>query len=185
LISLLQRGFLVSKELNEIDLLKIRYRKNFAERTFSLLIEPTLACNFKCVYCFEEEPLPHSMSNKEEEALIKFVERMFRQEIFHGLRVSWFGGEPLLSVPVIDRLSNAFKKIVEDFKINSEISEGITYSAGLVTNGSLLTPEIFPKLLNISIEGNDQYVRNTQPSNENCSCNKDCQCVDIDVYCIF
>jgi len=149
---LLERGFLVSEELNEIDLLKIRYRKSFAEKTFSLVIEPTLACNFKCVYCFEEEPLPHSMSNKEEEALIKFVERMFQQEIFHGLKVSWFGGEPLLSVPVIDRLSNAFKKIVEDFKIDSEISDGITYSAGLVTNGSLLTPEIFPKLLEWNIK---------------------------------
>jgi len=41
------------------------------------------------------------------------------------------------------------------------------------------------KPVNISIDGNDQYVRNTQPSNENCSCNEECKCGDLDVYCIF
>jgi len=35
------------------------------------------------------------------------------------------------------------------------------------------------KPVNISIEGNDQYVRNTQPDNKHC----DCLCFDVDYKC--
>ena len=50
-----------------------------------------------------------------------------------SLYVTWFGGEPLIGMPVIEELSRQLIELCEE--------KEITYSAGIVTNGYLLTKE--------------------------------------------
>jgi len=45
------------------------------------------------------------------------------------IRIDWYGGEPLLAIDTIDRIST--------YLINKKIN----FTAGMVTNGYLLTPE--------------------------------------------
>ncbi len=101
-----------------------------------LVILPTGKCNFKCEYCyenFENGRMPQEI----QDAIIAFV----RQKIssYSGVSVSWFGGEPLIELDVIEYISQKLMAICSAMKK--------TYAAGITTNGYLLTPEVMKKLI--------------------------------------
>ena len=48
-------GFLVNNSVFEIDYIKQEYfQQRYAQNNLSLTILPTLACNFRCIYCYEK-----------------------------------------------------------------------------------------------------------------------------------
>lgn len=104
------------------DVLKNKYNSS----DMSLTILPTRGCNFGCIYCYERERPMVSMEKDTEEAIIRFV-KAGRQ--LNRLNVTWYGGEPLMNFGSVLRLSEAF------------VSLGLDYSAKMVTNGYLLTPD--------------------------------------------
>jgi uncharacterized protein len=57
--------------------------------------------------------------------------------------VTWYGGEPLLGIPVIERLTSKFKEICERKKAE--------YTAGSI-NGYLFTTKIVKQLLGLGID---------------------------------
>jgi uncharacterized protein len=59
--------------------------------------------------------------------------------------VTWFGGEPLLATDRIYSLSEAFLQRCE--------AADVTYSASIVTNGYLLTPDVARRLRACRVEG--------------------------------
>ncbi|MEH2863899.1 radical SAM protein [Segatella copri] len=71
----------------------------------TLTIAPTTACNFKCIYCYESGIAPLSAKAKLNllEDTISFV-KLFKNTKF--LRVTWYGGEPLLQFEYIEKLSH-------------------------------------------------------------------------------
>lgn len=95
-------------------------------------------CNFRCKYCYEHfENI--RMSTDTENAILKFAEDKLRTGDYKGLRISWFGGEPLLGYKTIRRLSLEFLKLCNQFSIR--------YSASITTNGFLLTSKRFKELV--------------------------------------
>ena len=112
---------------------KMEYRKrfeSFSGRTLSLVIAPTLACNFACPYCYEAN-LPASIMNEEvEDNIIRFIKSY--ETTCDKLEICWEGGEPLIGFETIKSL---FKKI--ESKTSLKIKEHL-----IATNGYLLTPEI-------------------------------------------
>ena len=60
------------------------------------------------------------------------------------MSVDWFGGEPLLQIKTIQRLSKGFIEICE--KYDAE------YSAGIVTNGYLFKKEIVERLVELKVK---------------------------------
>lgn len=108
-----------------------RFKTNMLLRRFnhnfmSLTINPTLACNFACPYCFESSHKPIYMTDKVEDGIISFIKK---HSGITKLSVMWFGGEPLLA---FDRIVSLSKRILD---------LGLDYSAGMITNGYLLTPD--------------------------------------------
>ena len=108
-----------------------RYKTNMLLRRFnnshmSLTINPTLACNFACPYCFESSHKPIFMTDKVEDEIIAFVKK---RTSLTNLNVMWFGGEPLLA---FDRIVSLSKRM---------LGLGLGYKAGMLTNGYLLTPD--------------------------------------------
>lgn len=108
-----------------------RYKTNMLLRRFnnshmSLTINPTLACNFACPYCFESSHKPIFMTDKVEDEIIAFVKK---RTSLTNLNVMWFGGEPLLA---FDRIVSLSKRM---------LGLGLGYKAGMITNGYLLTPD--------------------------------------------
>ncbi len=139
----LKKGsFLTDESLDELEILKMRYKLGrFSQDFLALTICPTLACNFKCSYCFEERK-NDTMTPEIETALIKFVER--RAKFIKHLHVSWFGGEPTLRIDIIERLVTAFKSICEIDEIKFQ-------PMGIITNDYLLTRDNAKKLRELNI----------------------------------
>jgi uncharacterized protein len=141
---LIKGGFLINRTIDEFKILRAQNLiGRFSNRSLTLTVAPTLACNFKCSYCFEK-PKGDAISMEVEKALIRFVSN--RLPKMDSLNVSWFGGEPLLGIDIIERLTNAF---VEECK-----KHDVRWRQGeIVTNGFLLTPTMVNRLKDLSISG--------------------------------
>jgi radical SAM protein with 4Fe4S-binding SPASM domain len=95
-------------------------------------IMPTLACNARCVYCYEEGVKQVSMTPEIVEQTIRYILETRTKD---RITLSWFGGEPLLRPDVIDRITTRLTE------------EGVPFRSVIVTNGSLITPEIIDRML--------------------------------------
>lgn len=138
---LVKHGYLISKDKNEEYALKINNAKTILnEKYLQLIIMPTEQCNFRCKYCYETFE-KGKMSIQLQDAIIRYVQKNILNYI--GLSVTWFGGEPLMALDVIEYLSDNFIKICKSAKR--------TYMSGMTTNGYNLTPDIFEKLYKLKI----------------------------------
>jgi uncharacterized protein len=126
--TLLENGYLLRQEVDEINILKIKNRlRRFRTDDISLTIAPTLDCNFRCIYCFESRK-KEVMDDEVSASLIKFFEKEARAK---GLfRILWFGGEPLLVFDRIKELTNRLSEICS--------AAGASYISKMSTNGYLL-----------------------------------------------
>ena len=108
----------------------IKRLKSFGNRTLSLVIAPTLACNFACPYCYEAN-LPLSiMGGEVEDKIIDFINSFSKR--CSSLEICWEGGEPLLGIARIKSLLN---------KIKTKSLLPLTYHS-IITNGYLFSEEI-------------------------------------------
>lgn len=136
--AMIEDGYLVDDDRNELDAIK----NACAERQSridecSLCVILTMACNFKCFYCFEEnrnEQLSEIEANK--------VRLMFRKLCSSAkkIEVDWFGGEPLLSFKLLQIMNNVFMMTARQ--------SGVEYQHSITTNGYLLTKETIAYLTN-------------------------------------
>lgn len=140
-LKLLEKGIIVEKNLDEEAILHETVLREISPSTLTIFINPTESCNFRCKYCYENHT-----SGMMQIATQNEIIRTVRDNIHHytALHVSWFGGEPLLYPDCIEYLTNNFKKIC---KFNKR-----GYSASITTNGYLLDPEMFNKLLDLGIK---------------------------------
>lgn len=130
---LFRAGYLVDDNDNELDALIARNRiSRFSGNILGLVIAPTLNCNLKCTYCFEEKR-NSNMTENIIQNLVTFVNEKISQENISEVNVTWYGGEPLLGYKGIKRISKELQKICRDNKLR--------YTAGIITNGVLLDAE--------------------------------------------
>lgn len=123
---------------DEYEIRKIRFAtmaRRFIKESLSLTINPTLACNFRCPYCFEEGHPVTRMTDETEDKVVKFISGFDPKR----LSVTWFGGELLLEF-------NRIKSLTEKFK-----SLGIPYHASIITNGYLLNEETARQFAGLNI----------------------------------
>lgn len=134
----------------------ISYQARFNPNILSLTIAPTMACNFKCVYCYEGERVHNNvMSDEVIDGIIKFI----KKGDFKTLNINWYGGEPLCAW---DKITEMIARI-EELKIPN-----VTHL--LVTNGSLLDEEkikymIEKKFINmqITLDGDEKIHNERRP----------------------
>jgi uncharacterized protein len=141
--ALVEGRYLVEDEFDELEFLKVRNRRcRFDKNTFFLTIAPTLGCNFRCEYCFESQR-PERMNEETERALVKFSEKYMKKAEYAG--VIWFGGEPTLCVPTIERLQSSLREAAE--KCGSRFDP-----ASIITNGFLLDGKLAERLKGFGVE---------------------------------
>jgi uncharacterized protein len=133
---------IVRADLDELELLERRYRAGTSDgTTFALTIVTSLGCNFDCPYCFEAKT-PQILDEETERLLLDVLDvQLPSLSRFH---VTWYGGEPLLGKDRLYRLSEAF--------IARTTAAGVDYSARIVTNGYLLTPETAARLASYGVQ---------------------------------
>ncbi len=139
-------GFVIDEEVDEIDVLRFRNRKEiYSDRTYRLFINPTLECNFSCWYCYEKHPAGY-MSDETMERIKKHIVYMIEQAKIDGLVLSWFGGEPLLYFDeIVYPISIFAKQLCEEYRI--------PFSNGATTNASKITPDMVRKMKEIDMDG--------------------------------
>jgi len=96
-----------------------------SQRSFTIM--PTAYCNMACSYCGQE----HFKSSIRMQRVAERVEAVIADPVTRNVRVTWFGGEPMLALGVIRELSTRF--------LTAAKAHGKSYTAGMPTNGSLLT----------------------------------------------
>jgi len=149
-------SFLVSDGHDEYDDFLLSYRNvRYGSQNLVVYITPTLKCNAACEYCFQRDirpGLPHSEGPKPEK-IIMFIASKIKDAM--GLKITWFGGEPLLKSKYIDHMSKNLISLAEMAKK--------PYSASMVTNGMFLDEDRINMLLRskiyrlqISLDGSEE-----------------------------
>lgn len=166
------QGFIVSESTNEY--LKMKITSNNIQQsdlidTLSYVIAPTLNCNYNCSYCFEsKENRMQKMTQKTATDIINFIIQQIKViKTIKKVKVTWFGGEPLL---LYDLIVDFSQKLIEKLK---EIN--VEYQANMISNGYFLTPEkalvlsqkCNLKHVQITLDGfEDTYAKKKQTSKE-------------------
>ncbi len=105
--------------------------------TLQLIVLPTEQCNFRCTYCYED----FSIGNMKEvvvQSIVKLIQRRFPE--LETLRISYFGGEPLLNFKAIETISGTSQTLSNSFP-------GKKFLSDMTTNGYLLNEERLARLV--------------------------------------
>ena len=139
-------GFMVSGIAQESSVMK-DYMKgcNELSNKLSLVVVLNLSCNLACPYCFEGAVKgPHFMSEGTENDLVNFIAGNI-DDNKKEISVTFYGGEPLLSIDAIVRISGRLNSLASN--------KGLRYSFNLVTNGTLLTGQVVQRLKPLGLAG--------------------------------
>lgn len=106
-----------------------------------LVLLPTEACNFRCVYCYEE-----FRHKRMEPAVVRGVKNLLsrRAEALSSLFLSWFGGEPLLAQDIMEEILVHVRGLVDQ-------RPRLAVTSDVTTNGYLLDPARFRRLVNLGV----------------------------------
>ncbi len=123
-------------------------KNDTAELSVTLLT--TLQCNFACDYCFQGD---HGDYNKFAEKMTletagevaKWIERELDRVHPETFMLTFFGGEPLLNLPVMYYLAETLFPVCQARQVPMSIS--------IITNGLLLTPEVVDRLMPYGLKG--------------------------------
>ena len=185
---LLPRSLLVEPGTDEYDFMQKAYaereaglKQGKAIHIIQLIV--TNNCNFRCKYCFtrsiysykeriaaEQDPRNRIMSPEQArqyiEAVIKVVREANEKESDPVLMIQFFGGEPLLNMKTISSVLSRF---------GDGRNFGIKIQYSIVTNGSLIDPEIIELFLQYNVtvllsfdspKGKDRVMSNGNNSKE-------------------
>lgn len=128
--------FIVENDINELQMvLDTSFAIDNNEENFLLHINPTMNCNFKCWYCYEDHIKDSRMSEEMIEKVMVFVDDILERPLLKNFELSWFGGEPLLyfdrvMVPILSYAHSACKE------------RGVNFSSGITTNGLLVNENV-------------------------------------------
>ena len=135
--TLFELGFLVHADENEKVKREFLFSQFVNDDTLDLVITLTEKCNFTCKYCAQDFA-KGKMSETVQTDIVQFVKKNINK--YGKLRVEWFGGEPLLCIDIIKKLSESFIDICRKSRKG--------YSAAITTNGYLLDIDTFRMLYN-------------------------------------
>ena len=114
---------------------------SLSNNILNLILLPTEACNFRCVYCYEEFKY-----NRMEPWVVRGVQALMARRAagLTSLSISWFGGEPLLARGIIEEVMLRAKAL-------REAHPALRVSSNATTNGYLLTRPVLQRLLDLGV----------------------------------
>lgn len=162
---LLQKGIFVCDEADETEAY-IRKREEYERSSgeYTITINPTLACNMSCWYCYESHKNMPAMSADVKQSVLLLIDKLLADNKLKKLNLSFFGGEPLLYFDkvVVDIVNHA-KMQCKAF--DAKLSIHFTTNAYLLTDSVLKQLEGLDVSFQITIDGGKQVhdsVRKTK-----------------------
>jgi uncharacterized protein len=149
--SLIENGFVVENKEAERQALSEYFTSMREDREqFRATVMTTLQCNFACDYCIQGD---HGEYNKNASKMS--VETAERLAVWFGEQLdailpekfvlTFFGGEPLLNLPVLYLLSERAHELCA--------TRGVKLYINIITNGLLLSSDIVDRLLPLGLNG--------------------------------
>lgn len=162
--NLVNYDFIVPDECNETDdLINSWKEEDLHPKDIKLTINPTLQCNLRCWYCYEDHTGHSKISPDTIEAVKRLIDKILDRPHPEKLTLDFFGGEPLLYFnqcvwPLIEYATEAAKLKHKHIGI------------GFTTNGVLLTDNVCSKLkevdgpvsLQITLDGDRERHNKTR-----------------------
>lgn len=162
---LLQKGIFVRDDADETETY-IRKREEYERSSgeYTITINPTLACNMSCWYCYESHKNMPAMSADVKQSVLLLIDKLLADNKLKKLNLSFFGGEPLLYFDkvVVDIINHA-KMQCKAF--DAKLSIHFTTNAYLLTDNVLKHLEGLDVSFQITIDGGKQVhdsVRKTK-----------------------
>jgi uncharacterized protein len=148
---LAEHGFIVENREGERDALNAyfgRFREDTNELRVTVLT--TLQCNFACDYCFQGDHGDYNkfaakMSLQTASTVARWIEDRLDDTNAKGFVLTFFGGEPLLNLPVMYELAERAWEASQ--------ARGVELRISIITNGLLLTPDVVDRLLPFGLKG--------------------------------
>ncbi len=142
-----EKGFIIDSGLDEVETLLKRWRDiESSKKSYSIIVLPTLDCNCRCWYCYEQHNAGTNMTPQTVELIKKHIDLKTSDPELQHFHLSFFGGEPLMGFHTV---------VMPLLKYAKEICQkrSIGYDAHFTTNASLLTDKMISEMkdLNISI----------------------------------
>jgi uncharacterized protein len=118
---------------------------NRRRKKFNAIVILNMDCNLACTYCYEGGLKGKRYMTRETAGLLTDI--VEREHIAHGksVELSFYGGEPLMSVDHITAISQRLK--------GAAAAQGVGYSFSMVTNGTLLTAQTLVELVPLGLRG--------------------------------
>lgn len=138
-------GILVKDDFNELAYLKHIYSKEMHESdVFDLTILPTLDCNVRCWYCFENKNVGSRITPSIKGNILLFIQNIIKDRPYiKEISIDLFGGEPLLHYEEdLDDFLHQIKNVVEG------LGKKATFL--FITNGLRLTEEVMDRIKDLS-----------------------------------
>lgn len=162
---LLQKGIFVCDDADETETY-IRKREEYERSSgeYTITINPTLACNMSCWYCYESHKNMPAMSADVKQSVLLLIDKLLADNKLKKLNLSFFGGEPLLYFDkvVVDIINHA-KMQCKAF--DAKLSIHFTTNAYLLTDNVLKHLEGLDVSFQITLDGGKQVhdsVRKTK-----------------------
>lgn len=142
-LSLYRLGLVVPNFYNEYDDFINGFLRNLQNnKTLCIMIVPTLECNFKCVYCYE-----NGISRDETIAIdnlvdsFRFLNNYIKEKEISYVNFVIYGGEPTLAnLELLNEMTHQINKLE------------CKYSSKIITNGFILNLNIITFLKNINVQ---------------------------------
>lgn len=119
----------------------IRYQA-LTNKQFELIVFTTEQCNFRCTYCYEDFSIGHM-----KEPVVSGICRLIEQKAptLEKLHISYFGGEPLMNMRAIRRISGT--------ALEMSAKTGMEFTSGATTNAFLLDETLLSELIGLNCTG--------------------------------
>ena len=146
-----EHGFLVADRATERRSLEAYFTSVKRDRSeLNVTILTTLQCNFACDYCFQGD---HGDYNKFAEKMpidtahrvADWIERQLDEIAPERFLLTFFGGEPLLNLPVMYAIAERAWQ--------ATAARGVRLGINIITNGLLLTPDVVDRMEPYGLNG--------------------------------
>ncbi len=124
-----------------MKLTRATLRQCTSSESLHLILLPTEACNFRCVYCYEGFAL-----GRMQPAVVEGVKNLLaaRAAELSQLSLSWFGGEPLLARDIVEDILRHARSLREEHP-------RMLLRSDMTTNAWLLSRPVFQTLLHLGV----------------------------------
>lgn len=134
LSKLIECGMVIDSAKDEVKEVSSIYKKMVeSDQSFILIVNPTLNCNFRCWYCYENHEGKMDMTKETLEHTKQCIKKILAK--YEHLELSFFGGEPLL------RFESVVKPLMTYTKEYAN-SRSKKYTISFTTNGYLISHEM-------------------------------------------